>query len=181
MTPDDATPTGRRRRGRSSEVPGPAQGPAQGSAQGSAEGSAQGSAQGSGLRATPRSAPRRELEVQVRFGDTDALGHVNNAAFASYAELGRVDLMDAVGWEQAGPILARIAIDFHRQLRLRTRVVVTSEVTRIGRSSIELHQEIVSDGETVATVESVVVWFDYREQRPVEVPEQVRSVLLGEA
>jgi len=123
--------------------------------------------------------PRRELEVQVRFGDTDALGHVNNTAFASYAELGRLDLMRNVGWEQGGPILARIAIDFHRQLLLGSRVVVTSEVPRIGRSSIELHQEILADGVKVATVDSIVVWFDYDKQRPVRVPDPVRETLLG--
>jgi len=124
---------------------------------------------------------RQELEVQVRFGDTDALGHVNNAAFATYAELGRLDLMRNVSWDQGGPILARIAIDFHHQLLLGTRVVVASEVPRIGRSSIELHQEILSDGVKVATVASVVVWFDYDKQRPVRVPDHVRSVLQGGA
>lgn len=123
---------------------------------------------------------RHELEVQVRFGDTDALGHVNNASFASYAELGRLELMRRVSWDQGGPILARIAIEFRRQLLLGARVVVASEVSRIGRSSIELHQEILADGVPVATVESVVVWFDYDKQHAVRVPQHVRDVLLGE-
>jgi len=130
---------------------------------------------------TPAAAGRgpHEVEIQVRFGDTDALGHVNNAAYASYAELGRIALMRRVSWDQGGPILARIAIDFHAQVRLGSQVVVTTEVTRIGRTSIGLHQEVLADGERAATVESVVVWFDYGAQRPVPVPEHVRTVLQG--
>lgn len=124
---------------------------------------------------------RRRLttDIQVRFADTDALGHVNNAAYATYAELGRIALMRRVSWDQGGPILARIAIDFHAQVRLGSQVVVTTEVTRIGRTSVGLHQEVLADGERAATVESVVVWFDYDAQRPVPVPDHVRTVLQG--
>ena len=123
----------------------------------------------------------RELEVQLRFGDTDALGHVNNAAYATFAELGRIDLMQSVSWAEGGPILARIAIDFHAQVRLGSRVVVTTEVTGIRRSSIGLHQEVLADGVKAATVSSVVVWFDYDAQRSVRVPDHVREALLGDA
>jgi len=118
-----------------------------------------------------------EVEIQVRFADTDALGHVNNAAYASYAELGRIALLRSVSWDEGGPILARIAIDFHAQVRLGSRVVVTTEVTRIGRSSIGLQQEVLADGACAASIASVVVWFDYDAQRPVPVPDHVRAVL----
>jgi acyl-CoA thioester hydrolase len=120
----------------------------------------------------------RELEVQLRFGDTDALGHVNNAAYATFAELGRIALMRSVSWADGGPILARLAIDFHAQVRLGSRVVVTTDVTGIRRSSITLHQEIYADDVKAATVSSVVVWFDYDAQRSVRVPDHVREALL---
>lgn len=131
-------------------------------------------------RPTPTPA-RSELEVQLRFGDTDVLGHVNNAAYASYAELGRIDLLKRVSWDQGGPILARLAIDFVAQVRLGSRVVVTSQVARIGRSSITLDQELLADGAVAARIESVVVWFDYEAQRTVPVPDAVRAALLGTA
>lgn len=129
--------------------------------------------------AAPDGPARGELEVQVRFGDTDVLGHVNNAVYASYAELGRIDLMRRVSWDQGGPILARLAIDFVAQVRLGSRVVVTTRVARIGRSSIAMHQELLADGELAARIESVVVWFDYEAQRAVPVPDDVRTALLG--
>ncbi len=120
---------------------------------------------------------RITTDIQVRFGDTDALGHVNNAAYATYAELGRIALMRRVSWDEGGPILARIAIDFRAQVRLGSRVVVTTAVRRIGRSSIGLHQEVLADGTCAASIESVVVWFDYDAQRPVPVPDHVRTAL----
>lgn len=131
--------------------------------------------------AHPPAPATSELEIQVRFGDTDTLGHVNNAVFASYAELGRIDLMRRVSWDEGGPILARIAIDFRAQVRLGSRVVVVSRVTRIGRTSIALQQEVLADGVVAAEVASVVVWFDYGEQRAVRVPERVRQAFQGSA
>jgi acyl-CoA thioester hydrolase len=127
----------------------------------------------------PGPAVRRELEVQVRFEDTNAAGHVSNIAFAGYAELGRVDLMRLTSRDRDGPVLARTAIDFHDQILFGMRVVVVSEAARIGRSSIDLRQEILADGRKVATVESVVVWFDFQSQRPVPVPDEVRRALFG--
>lgn len=129
----------------------------------------------------PSGGPVRRLEVQVRFGDTDALGHVNNAAYASYAELGRIDLLRGLRWDDAGPILARLAIDFHAQVKLGSRVEITTRAARVGRSSIELYQEVLADGVRAAAISSVVVWFDYRAQRPVRVPARLREDLLGPA
>lgn len=129
----------------------------------------------------PTTPARSELEVQVRFADTDRLGHVNNAAFASYAELGRIELLRRVRWDDNGPILARLAIDFVAQVRLDMRVVVTTRVVRIGRKSITLHQEVLADGQVAASIDSVVVWFDYASQRPITVPDAVRVALVGDS
>jgi len=117
--------------------------------------------------------------VQVRFADTDALGHVNNAAFASYAELGRLALFERSGRGVGSLILARLAIDFRRQVRIGQRVEVESGVARIGRSSITLVQRVTADGETAADVDSVVVWYDYGTQGPAPVPGDVRDALLA--
>jgi len=118
------------------------------------------------------------MPVQIRFADTDALGHVNNAAFASYAELGRLALFERSGRGVGSLILARLAIDFRRQVRIGQRVEVESGVARIGRSSIALVQRVTADGETAADVDSVVVWYDYGTQRPAPVPDDVRDALL---
>gem|GEM_PF-7071886 len=62
----------------------------------------------------------RPYPIQLRFSDTDRLGHVNNAVFATYAELGRLAFLRELGMTDQGLILARLAIDFLRQVRLGT-------------------------------------------------------------
>ena len=100
------------------------------------------------------SAPARELAaiavsealvhvtpIQVRFGDTDRFGHINNASFATYAEIARIELITSLGHPLGGMILAHMAIDFRRQLHVGDALVVWTRVARIGRSSIGMSQE----------------------------------------
>jgi acyl-CoA thioester hydrolase len=117
-------------------------------------------------------------EIQVRFSDTDALGHLNNTAYALYAEQGRVDFLDRFRSEGVYLILAHISLDFLRQVRFRDSVYVLTRVAKLGRTSITLEQEIYGNDALAARVRSVVVLFDYDAQKPVPVPDEVR-VQLG--
>lgn len=118
-----------------------------------------------------------EIEIQVRFCDTDALGHINNASFANYAEIGRLEALKAIGEHVTSLILARLAIDFRAQVNLADRVVVHTWVERIGRSSITLKQTVLSNGKIAADVGSVVVYFDYATGSARELPEDLKSRL----
>ena len=115
-------------------------------------------------------------DIQVRFSDTDALGHLNNTAYALYAEQARVDLLGELG-QRGNLILAHIALDFLKQTRFGERVRVQTLVERVGRSSITLYQAIEAEGETVAEVRSVVVMFDFGAQKSVPVPDALREAL----
>jgi YbgC/YbaW family acyl-CoA thioester hydrolase len=81
--------------------------------------------------------------IQVRFGDTDRFGHINNASFATYAEIARIELITSLGHPLGGMILAHMAIDFRRQLHVGDALVVWTRVARIGRSSIAMSQALV--------------------------------------
>lgn len=122
-------------------------------------------------------AAAHSLPVQLRFGDTDTLGHINNAVYATYAELGRLAFFASLGIEAPGLILARLAIDFRRQVVLGDDCVITTRVVRVGTSSIELAQALIANGEVAADYEAVIVWFDYTTQRPVRVPDDARALL----
>ncbi len=117
------------------------------------------------------------IDVQMRFRDTDRLGHVNNATIATYAELGRLEFLMAAGAVVTSVILARLAIDYKAQILMHQHVQVATEVVRIGSSSITLHQQVTADGELAADIESVLVCFDYEAQRPVRVPDSLRQLL----
>ncbi|MEO7085942.1 MAG: thioesterase family protein [Gemmatimonadaceae bacterium] len=116
-------------------------------------------------------------DIQTRFGDTDALGHINNASYAAYAELGRLDFLGRLGKDVTSLILATLYIDFRRQVKFRESVHVDSWVQRLGRTSITLHQTIMASGERAADVKSVVVYFDYASGQPVELTPEIRAAL----
>ena len=135
--------------------------------------------------------------IQVRFGDTDRFGHINNASFATYAEIARIELITSLGYPLGGMILAHMAIDFRRQLHVGDALVVWTRVGRIGRSSIAMTQALVRPsrpeighgpartvplaeapiGDRIADIATVVVTYDYREQRSVPVPDELRARL----
>lgn len=113
--------------------------------------------------------------LQLRYGDTDALGHVNNAVFASFAEVGRIAFVKEVELPIANFILARIAMDFRRQVYLLDEVTMTTEISHIGNSSITFRQVVFANGEVAAEIEAVAVWFDFETQQPMRVPNEVRA------
>ena len=105
---------------------------------------------------------RHEKRVEIRWSDVDAYQHVNNAVYATYLEECRDEWVErALGksgdsWDF---VLARVAIDFRRELRLEDEhVVVSCELTRIGNSSVTLSEQIrTQDGDLSAEAEAVLV------------------------
>ena len=116
-----------------------------------------------------------EIAIQVRFSDTDAIGHVNNANFAQYAEVGRLAFGTATGQKVSNLILARLAIDFRAQINLGDKVIVRTWVERIGRSSVTMKQTILANGTIAADVGSVMVYFDYTTNRSMEIPQELKA------
>lgn len=116
-----------------------------------------------------------ETGIQVRFSDTDALGHVNNASFAQYSEIGRLAFGTDTGQKVTSLILARLAIDFRAQINLGDKVVVRTWVERIGRSSVTMKQTILANGRIAADVGCVIVYFDYDTNRPKELTPELKA------
>src|SRR5258708_14372461 len=116
-------------------------------------------------------------ELQMRFSDTDALGHVNNIAFASYAETGRVDFLKRLGHAVTSLILAHVAIDYRRQIAFGESLRIDTWVEALGKSSITLGQPIWANDERAADVKSVAVHFDYETGKPIELTAEIRAVL----
>jgi acyl-CoA thioester hydrolase len=110
----------------------------------------------------------------IRFGDLDRQGHVNNAVFATYLESGRVGIMyDAEhGLQVAGTttVLARIEIDFIRELHWPGTLEVGTAVAAIGRSSYTFGQAVFHDSACAATARTTLVLIDAATRRPRPLP-----------
>lgn len=123
------------------------------------------------------------VQVAVRWGDMDALGHVNNARFFSYDEDVRLgffnELMadDPRFWKDYGLILAHIGCDFLAQVRAPSTLDVHYGIARIGSKSFET-RAFMYDGEMLAArTKAIVVWYDYNEQATLHIPDGVRQRL----
>jgi len=105
---------------------------------------------------------RHEKRVEIRWRDVDALGHVNNAVYATYLEECRDewsvrflgDVADLWAF-----VLARVAIDFRQELLQEDdAAIVSATLVRIGGRSFTMREEIRKlDGTLAAEAESVVV------------------------
>jgi acyl-CoA thioester hydrolase len=121
-----------------------------------------------------------EKRVEIRWSDVDAYMHVNNAVYATYLEECRDEWVDATlgdigdAWDY---VLARVAIDFRRELRLEDEeVVVSCALARIGNSSVELRERITTaDGELAAEAEAVLVARDREHGRSRPLSEAERQ------
>jgi acyl-CoA thioester hydrolase len=116
-------------------------------------------------------------DIQVRFNDTDMLGHLNNTAYALYAEQARVEFFRSLGMGRIALILAHISLDFRKQVTFGDKVYVETKVGKVGNSSVTLLQNVVANGERAAEIKSVVVVFDYEAQKPKAIPGELRMRL----
>ena len=118
-----------------------------------------------------------ETTVRTRYRDLDAMGHVNNATYATYLEQARSAFFhEEVGVElhESNAALASLSIDFERPIEGLGEVTVALEVADLGTSSATLSYEVRHDGATVATAESVQVMLD-GDGTPTPLPGDVRS------
>jgi len=102
-----------------------------------------------------------EKRVEIRWSDVDGYGHVNNAVYSSYLEECRDEWLDGALGDPEGSwdfVLARVAIDFRRELRLEDdEVLVRCALARIGTASVTTTETILAGGEVAAEAEAVLV------------------------
>jgi acyl-CoA thioester hydrolase len=103
-----------------------------------------------------------EKQIEIRWRDQDAYGHVNNAVYLTYLEEVRDEWLErALGdsGDAWGYVTARVAIDFRRELTQEDEAIVARLwLTRIGTSSVTTREEIVTvGGELAAEAEAVLV------------------------
>ena len=104
----------------------------------------------------------RRCTIQLRYSDLDAMGHINNARYAEFLEVSRMDLSAALGIRDVDDlsVLARLELDYVGELRLGQEVVIESLVERVGRTSWVVVSRFLADGVPCAFARSVQVSVD---------------------
>lgn len=133
------------------------------------------------MNAPTRDQFRYFCPIATRWGDVDMMGHVNNAKYITYDEQARTDYLaerqTAAGLDGANFILARIACDFIEQLHHPSQIAYGMRIVKIGRSSMTTQGAIFVGERCHSRTEAVVVWFDYKAQQVMPVPEIVRRAV----
>ena len=122
--------------------------------------------------------------VEVRYGDLDPQGHVNNAKHLTYFEQARIAYKIKLGlfekdqsFMEIGVILADIHITYFEPIYYGQNIKVGVHAARLGNKSMTWEQNIVDadTGKELAKGDVILVTYDYREEKTVSIPQEWRD------
>jgi acyl-CoA thioester hydrolase len=120
--------------------------------------------------------------IPIRWGDMDAMGHVNNTVYFRYMEQARIGWFDALlpaaeAWKETGIVIASASCNFKRALNYPGTVEVSVFTDPPGGSSVGTFYEMKVGEVLYADGAAVVVFIDMQKQKPIRIPERIRSLL----
>ena len=122
--------------------------------------------------------------IPIRWGDMDAMGHVNNTVYFRFMEQARIGWFDALlprgeAWSATGIVIANASCNFKRPFNYPGTVEVKVYTGPLGGSSVPTFYEMLLENqETIyADGEATVVFIDIKTQKPVRIPEDIRRRL----
>ena len=121
------------------------------------------------------------VSIPIRFSDQDVVGHVNNAAIATYFEHARCDCLLPMIAAAREPgldiVLARMVIDYVREIRYPGVVDVGSRISRIGTKSFVIHGSAFVGDTCCAIGAATIVFFDKSTRASRLPPPRLRAAL----
>jgi acyl-CoA thioester hydrolase len=130
------------------------------------------------------SAFRFHHPIEVRYGDLDPQGHLNNARYLTYFEQARVQYFIELGlfakdqsFKEIGVILAEARVTFHAPVHFGTTVSVGVHTSKLGNKSMTVEQNILNSAtsEVLASGQVVLVAFDYHTNETIPIPDYWRE------
>jgi len=125
-----------------------------------------------------------ETVVPIRWGDMDAMGHLNNTVYFRYMEIARIEWFGQIGCplnpEGQGPIIVNAFCNFYRQLEFPGDVRVKMYASDPGRSTFETWvtmERSDGPGEICAAGGATTIWVDFPKQKSVPLPDWMRTLV----
>jgi acyl-CoA thioester hydrolase len=123
-----------------------------------------------------------EMSVPIRWGDMDAMAHVNNASYFRYLETIRIDWMQSIGCPPdpgaEGPVIVNAFCNFYKQLEYPGDILLKMYTSDPRGSSFEswCTMERADDSGTIyAAGGATTVWVDFRAQKSLPLPDWLRA------
>ncbi|MGB1838172.1 MAG: acyl-CoA thioesterase [Marinobacter adhaerens] len=125
------------------------------------------------------------LELEPRFSDTDALGHISNTTLPVWFEQARTPVfrifhptLEAETWPL---IIARLEIDLMAQSYWHIPVKIKTGIGKIGNSSFHVVQEAWQGDKQIARGVAVLIHFDYETEKALPIPDDIKARLAEHA
>ena len=126
-----------------------------------------------------------EIEIRVRYGETDQMGVVYHGNYAQYFEIGRVEWLRKCGvsykeMEESGIMLPVISlrVKFKKSARYDDVIKGKTQLVKIPSATIEFDYEILNDkNEILATGNTSLVFIDINRNRPTRCPQYILDKL----
>jgi acyl-CoA thioester hydrolase len=125
-----------------------------------------------------------EMRIPIRWGDMDAMGHLNNGTYFRYLEIIRIDWMSSIGCKPdplgEGPVIVNAFCNFYKQLEYPGDVLVKMYVSDPGRTTFESWATMArSDAPEVICAEggATTIWVDFPAQKAKALPDWVRQIV----
>jgi len=120
--------------------------------------------------------------IAIRWGDMDAMGHVNNTVYFGYMEQARIGWFEALvprgeAWNSMGIVIVNASCNFRRPINYPGTVEVKVFAGAPGGSSVPTFYELSIEDEIYADGAATVVFIDMQQQKPVRIPEAIRGLL----
>ena len=123
-----------------------------------------------------------ELEIRVRYQETDGQRRVHHANFLTYFEMGRTEMLRAHGYsyrqfEDDGlfMVVSEARVNYHAPAEYDDRLLLRTRVEKIGAAHIKHAYEVIRETRILVTGSTTVVCVD-REGRVRRLPDW----MLGE-
>jgi acyl-CoA thioester hydrolase len=125
--------------------------------------------------------------IEVRYGDLDPQGHVNNAKYLTYFEQARIAYWIDMGFfttdqsfMEIGVILADVHLTYLAPVYFGQKIKVGVHVARLGNKSMTWEQNVVDveSGKELAKAEIVIVAYDYRQEKTIPIPQEWREKIV---
>ena len=125
-----------------------------------------------------------EMCMPIRWGDMDAMGHVNNTVYFRYLETVRIDWMSSIGCQPApqgeGPVIVNAFCNFYKQLEYPGDIRVKMYVSDPGRTTFESWatiERVDQPGVIFAAGGATTIWIDFPQQKAKTLPDWMRKLV----
>jgi acyl-CoA thioester hydrolase len=122
----------------------------------------------------------------MRWGDMDAMGHLNNAMYFRYFETVRIDWLHGIGARPdpkgEGFVIANAVCNFYKQLSFPCNIVAKLYVSDVARTTFETWITLALENEPdviYAAGGSTTIWIDSIAKKAASLPEWMLKTLTS--